>query len=133
MEVFAAAQCKEVSWSVDSQVAILRKELALADDEIIHVPFLHTTIDGESAAYQPGMVNGLYVSDTHFAAPDPHGPIIDGKDIFKEALAAPLGQLGITTDFVEDWDEYHVGVGEVHCGSNATRAIPSAKWWESGR
>lgn len=123
----------EAATEVDGQLAVLKKELALADDEIIKVPFLHTTISGGSAAYQPGTVNGIYLSDTHFASPDPHGPQIDGKDIFQEALRAPLAELGITTHFVEDWDEYHVGVGEVHCGSNATRKIPDAKWWESGR
>jgi protein-arginine deiminase len=75
----------------------------------------------------------VYISDTHFGSPDPHGPIIDGKDIFKEAISAPLQELGITVDFIEDWDTYHLGVGEVHCGSNSTRQIPEAKWWESGR
>lgn len=123
----------EAAAEVDAQLEVLKKELALTDDEIIHVPFLHHTVDGQSAAYQPGTVNGIYVSDTHFAAPDPHGPIIDGQDIFKEALAKPLSEIGITTHFVEDWDEYHVNVGEVHCGSNSTRKIPDAKWWESGR
>ena len=38
-------------------------------------PFLHMTVNGYSIAYQPGMVNGLYISDGHFVAPDPHGPI----------------------------------------------------------
>ena len=40
---------------------------------------------------------------------------------------------GSTVDWIEDWDEYHLGIGEVHCGTNATRKIPEARWWESGR
>ncbi|MBX3214179.1 MAG: hypothetical protein KF850_19245 [Labilithrix sp.] len=24
-------------------------------------------------------------------------------------------------------------LGEVHCGTNATRRVPTTKWWESGR
>jgi protein-arginine deiminase len=123
----------EAAAEVDGQLEVLKKELALTDDEIIRVPFLHTTIEGHSAAYQPGTVNGIYLSDTHFAAPDPHGPVIDGHDIFQEALSKPLSEIGITTHFVEDWDEYHVNIGEVHCGTNTTRKIPDAKWWESGR
>jgi protein-arginine deiminase len=43
-----------------------------------------------------------------------------------------LAPHGVTVQFVEDW-EYHVGGGELHCGTNAARAIPTAKWWESGR
>ncbi|MFO0742276.1 MAG: protein-arginine deiminase family protein [Labilithrix sp.] len=123
----------EAAAEVDTQLAVLKKELALAEDEIIHVPFLHHARAGLSSAYQPGTVNGVYLSDSHFAAPDPHGPVIDGRDIFREALARPLAEIGITTDFIEEWDEYHVAVGEVHCGTNATRRIPDAKWWESGR
>jgi protein-arginine deiminase len=123
----------EAAVEVDAQLAVLKKELGLADDEIISVPFLHHTVDGGSAAYQPGLVNGISISDTHFGAPDPHGPIINGKDIFKDAFTQALAPLGITVDYIEDWDEYHVGVGEVHCGTNSSRAIPDAKWWESGR
>jgi protein-arginine deiminase len=122
----------EAAVEVDAQVAVLKKTVGLTDDEIIRVPFLHTTYDGRSVAYQPGMVNGIYLSDTRFAAPDPHGPVIGGKDIFKTAFADALAKIGITVDFVEDW-EYHVGMGEVHCGTNTTRQIPEAKWWESGR
>ncbi len=123
----------EAAAEVDAQLAIIKKETGLTDDEIIHVPFLHTTYDGKSAAYQPGTVNGVYVSDTRFGAPDPHGPMIDGKDIFKTALSEPLAKIGITVDFIEDWDEYHLGIGEVHCGTNSTRKIPETRWWESGR
>ncbi|HVH40706.1 MAG TPA: protein-arginine deiminase family protein, partial [Labilithrix sp.] len=123
----------EAAAEVDAQLAVLKKELRLSDDEIIHVPFLHTVYAGKSAAYQPGMVNGVYIADTRFGAPDPHGPVINGKDIFKTAFAEPMAKIGITVDFIEDWDEYHLGIGEVHCGTNSTRKIPETRWWESGR
>lgn len=123
----------EAAVEVDSQLEVLKREVGLRDDELVRVPFLHTIHKSKSVAYQPALVNGLYVSDTRFAAPDPHGPVIDGEDIFKAAFAASLGKLGITVDWVEDWDAYHRIFGEVHCGTNATRAIPEARWWESGR
>jgi len=136
-EVLADAEVMEASAEaaveVDAQLEILKSETGLGDDEIIRVPFLHTLQKGKSVAYQPALVNGLYVSDTHFAAPDPHGPVIGGQDIFKVAFAEPLGRLGITVDWVEDWDAYHRIFGEVHCGTNATRQIPATRWWESGR
>ena len=31
--------------------------------------------------------------------------------------------------FVDDWDVYHMGLGEVHCGTNMTRS-PRDNWWE---
>ncbi|PKN31693.1 MAG: hypothetical protein CVU63_22600, partial [Deltaproteobacteria bacterium HGW-Deltaproteobacteria-20] len=40
---------------------------------------------------------------------------------------------GITVHFVEDWNLYHRLEGEVHCGSNALRALPAVSWWETGR
>lgn len=123
----------EAAAEIDAQLDKVKKEVGLSDDEIIKVPFLHTTISGQSAAYLPGTVNGIYVSDTHFGSPDPHGPVINGKDIFKASLEDSLKKVGVTVDWIEDWDEYHLGVGEVHCGSNTTRKIPEIKWWESGR
>jgi protein-arginine deiminase len=123
----------EAATEVDGQIAKLKTEIGLTDAEIIHIPYLHMSSRGASVAYQPGMVNGIYVSDTHFAAPDPHGPEIEGKDIFKQAMETALTPLGITVHWVEDWDTYHRQLGEVHCGTNSTRKIPDSKWWESGR
>ncbi len=123
----------EAAVEVEAQLDVLRREVGLTDDEIIHVPYLHTTFGGKSIAYQPATVNGIYLSDTEFAAPEPHGPIVGGKDLFRDALAEPLAKIGIQVRWVEDWDGYHRVLGEVHCGSNATRKIPEARWWESGR
>jgi protein-arginine deiminase len=123
----------EAAVEVDGQIEKLKQEAGLTDAEIVHIPFLHMTIDGHSIAYQPGMVNGLYLSDSHFVAPDPHGPVIAGQDIFKAAMTDALAPYDITVHFAEDWDTYHREMGEVHCGTNSIRQIPVAKWWESGR
>lgn len=123
----------EAAAEVDGQIAKLKQETGLTDAEIVRIPFLHMSLDGQSIAYQPGMVNGLYLSDTHFVAPDPHGPVIEGQDIFKVAMESALAPYGITVHFAEDWDTYHREMGEVHCGTNSIRQIPAAKWWESGR
>lgn len=118
---------------VDAQLEALKEEIGVTDDEIVYVPFLHEEIQGYSIAYQPGTVNSTYLSDTHFAVPETHGPIINGKDIFKVQLETVLQPLGIKVAWVEDWDLYHVLEGEVHCGSNSLRKIPDVKWWETGR
>ena len=130
-DVMAASA--EAAVEVAAQVAIIKKETGLTDAEIVKVPFLHESLNGASVAYQPGMVNGIYISNTHFVSPDPHGPVIGGQDIFKQAMSAALAPHNITVHFAEDWDTYHRQLGEVHCGTNSTRQIPQAKWWESGR
>ena len=40
---------------------------------------------------------------------------------------------GISISWIDDWALYHALDGEVHCGTNAARSIPSVKWWETGR
>ena len=115
---------------VDAQVAILKRETGITDAEIIKVPFLHEDVQGNSLAHQVGTVNLFVIDDKTLAVPDPHGPIIDGKDLFKKQLEDALTPYGYTIRFIDDWDLYHRMAGEVHCGTNAMRAIPSTKWWE---
>ncbi len=31
--------------------------------------------------------------------------------------------------FIDTW-WYHLGNGEIHCGTNVIRTIPSDPWWE---
>jgi protein-arginine deiminase len=118
--------------AVDMQVARIVEATGLTEAEIVRVPYLHQSAGGGSVAYQPGTVNGIYLADRVFASPDPHGPVIDGKDIFKTQLETALAAHDITVKWVEDWDLYHLEMGEVHCGSNTVRTA-TAKWWESGR
>jgi protein-arginine deiminase len=116
---------------IDANVEILRNEIGLADDEITRMPFLIERTYGAGLAYQPGTVNLLFV-DGKAVIPDPFGPTIDGKDPFKEDLITRLGALGLEVHFADDWDTFHEGAGEVHCGTNVARTINLA-WWETGR
>ncbi len=118
---------------IDAQLQILKKETGITEQEIVRVPALFETVYHGALAYLPDMVNGTYLSDSHFASPDPHGPIIGGKDIFKSKLEELLQPFGVIVDWVEDWDLLHRAEGEVHCGSNSFRQIPKVKWWETGR
>jgi|CXWL01.1.fsa_nt_gi protein-arginine deiminase len=118
---------------IDSQVQILKQATGLMDSEIIRVPYLHESSFGGSLAFQPGTVNGIYIKDNTFASPEPHGPIIDGKDPFKTQLEMALSAVGVNVAWVEDWDLYHRAAGEVHCGTNTLREVGPATWWTSGR
>ena len=88
---------------------------------------------GVGIAWQPGTVNGILLGPKHFGSPKPHGPVIEGKDLMEADLEKTLAAKGITVHWIEDWDLYHRADGEVHCGSNVFRAIPTAKWWEAGK
>lgn len=118
---------------VNSQLAAIKAATGLADSEIIKIPFLHWKQSGYSVAYQPGTVNLAYVGPTVVASPRPHGPVINGKDIFEDQMEKALAPYGITVKWTEDWDLYHRLLGEVHCGSNADRKIPGTAWWVSGK
>ncbi len=119
--------------AIDQQASVLRTQVGLTDADFIPVPFLFEPVNGLGLAYQPGTVNGIYLSDRDFGAPVPWGPVIGGVDIFRRQLEQALSPLGITVRWIENWDLLHVNYGEVHCGSNVTRDVPAdARWWEGG-
>ena len=43
---------------------------------------------------------------------------INSADPFEEDIKAKLGPLGLNVIFADDWDTYHINMGEVHCGTN---------------
>jgi len=120
----------EAAVKVDEQLAIIKRETGITDAEIVRVPFLHEDVQGTSLAHQPGTVNLFVIDDKTLAVPDPHGPVINGKDLFRAQLEDALTPYGYTIRWIDDWNLYHRMAGEVHCGTNAMRAIPSTKWWE---
>ncbi|NEA36442.1 protein-arginine deiminase family protein [Streptomyces sp. SID13031] len=84
-------------------------------------------------ASTPGLVNGLSLTGRDFAAPDPHGPKVGGRDIFGQATERALGRNGVRVYWVEDFFWAHLGGGEVHCATNALRDTRSTdSWWKSG-
>jgi protein-arginine deiminase len=64
--------------------------------------------------------------------PKPFGPVLGGRDLFEEDLRSELLALGLTVSFLDDWYEYHVNLGEVHCATNTLRRPKAAqwKWWD---
>lgn len=129
-EILSTSQ--QAATKIDAALAVVKAATGLGDDEIVRVPFLFETTYGRSVAYQPGMVNGISLGK-HFAAPRPHGPVVEGKDVFEKAFEDLLAPRGITVHWVEDWDTYHRNLGEVHCGSNTRRTPTHAAFWSFPR
>ncbi|WP_405810349.1 protein-arginine deiminase domain-containing protein [Streptomyces sp. NBC_00210] len=83
-----------------------------------------------TSAYVPGAVNGILLGRNRYLAPRQWGPVIGGKDIFTSAVTAAYTQAGLKVSYLDDWHTYHLGMGEVHCGTNTLRDT-SAAWWKS--
>jgi protein-arginine deiminase len=144
----ALADADLMAWSqtsqskIDAVVAQLTDEIGLSADEIIEVPVLFEDIAGGKIAWGPGTVNLLAMGKV-VAPPDPFGPVIGGADMWKTDLLERFGAKnalasdgkGLDVVFVDDWDDYHINAGEVHCGTNPEASAPfsSVRWWETGK
>ncbi|MCP3798414.1 protein-arginine deiminase domain-containing protein [Allokutzneria sp. A3M-2-11 16] len=79
------------------------------------------------------IVNGLSIKAGVFAAPKPHGPVVNGVDLFERATEDALAGYPVRLSWVEDWAYLHMLIGEVHCGTNALREPTRADWWRALR
>ncbi|MGH1342637.1 MAG: protein-arginine deiminase family protein [Nannocystales bacterium] len=110
-------------------------ELGLDESDIIYVPSLFEEIPGCGvAALIPGMVNlivsnpedgpiDLFLADPFFRQDEGD----QSSDPMIEAFSAALPD-GMVPHYVDNWDVYHLALGEVHCGTNVLRA-PTEDWW----
>jgi hypothetical protein len=115
----------------------LMAQLGLTESDIIRAPSLFEPVGTcGAAALIPGMVN-LTVANFEGETPrlfiaDPFLRANLGSQASDPLIAAfsALMPAGVQLHYVDDWDVYHMGLGEVHCGSNVRRA-PIAPWWAS--
>lgn len=140
VEVMQESQVAQTE--IDGMLEEVKEAVGLADDEIIEIPYLFEEDSGGLVAYNPGTANLLAFGD-YVVHADPFGPQVNGADLFKkdleDRLGTPVNQLGskgqgLFVNFADDWDLYHVLLGEVHCASNVDGPPPAnEKWWEAGR
>jgi protein-arginine deiminase len=118
--------------SINAARSTFKAALGLSESDIIDVPGLFIPNEGfptQADALTAGMVNML-VLNGHCIVPKPFGPVVGGKDLFEEDLKTSLKKFALTISFLDDWEEYHIALGEVHCSSNTLRTPTQAKWWE---
>jgi protein-arginine deiminase len=113
-----------VQKKIDGIRLTLQDGLGVADVDIIEIPVLFNSLGkefpGRFLTETTNMVNSLLVGKT-FIVPDPHGPLVDGKDVLLQAVKDRLEPIGCRVMAVDDFFPYHRYLGEVHCGTNATR------------
>ena len=74
-------------------------------------------------AFNPGAANMQSIGSKLYM-PRQYAPSNNGVDIFEEKIKSILGN---DVEFVDSW-MYHVGFGNVHCGSTVKRT-PILNWW----
>ena len=124
---------------IEPNIARFKAEFGLTEEEIVRVPMIFEQpwgCGGSTATLLPGVVNmAVFTHEDQVGAdlfiPDPFfrsnlndtttDPYIN---MFKELLPET-----VTPHWVNDWEWYHVQLGEVHCGSNIKRQAVN-NWWE---
>jgi len=121
---------------IEPAIDRMKRELGLTDDDIVRVPAVFEEVGGPyAAALIPGTVNMLVHTHPDGQAtaflPDPFlRP--EGAGIEDDPFVAEIEALlppDVEPVWVDNWDMYHIALGEVHCGTNARRT-PLANWWE---
>ena len=116
----------------------LQAELGLTEDDVIRVPMLFEEAPqcgGGTATLLPGSVNMVVATGADGASadlilPDPYfrtSTSDQSSDPFIEMFNSLLPE-GNTPHWVDDWDSYHMMLGEVHCGSNTLRTPMENNW-----
>ncbi|EGW12397.1 Protein-arginine deiminase type-3 [Cricetulus griseus] len=113
---------------IDWNREVLKRELGLADCDIIDIPQLFKTERRKAVAFFPDLVNML-VLGRYLGIPKPFGPIINGRCCLEEKVRSLLEPLGLHCTFIDDFTPYHMLHGEVHCGTNVRREPFAFKWW----
>jgi protein-arginine deiminase len=108
---------------------VLKRELGLEEEDIIDLPALFREENGRAKGFFPNMVNMLVLKQ-QLAIPKPFGPKIDHHCQFEAYVKQVLEPLSLVCHFIDDWNPYFLGGGEIHCGTNSSRQPFAQKWWE---
>jgi protein-arginine deiminase len=116
---------------INRALAKIQRATGVKDGQVIRVPtFYESDGDGGLGSAIPATVNGVPLRPGVFAAPRPHGPIINGRDPFQTEIEHRFAEHGVHLQWVEDWYYAHLLLGEVHCTSNVLRdPHAAAPWW----
>ncbi|WP_414543456.1 protein-arginine deiminase family protein [Nostoc sp. CCY0012] len=110
---------------------VLKQELGLEEEDIIDLPALfQDNGDGRAETFFPNMVNMIALKQ-HLAIPKPFGPKVNDQCQFEAYVKEVLEHLSLVCHFIDDWEPYFRGGGEIHCGTNTSRQPFVQKWWET--
>ncbi|MCP4807494.1 MAG: hypothetical protein GY913_19895 [Proteobacteria bacterium] len=133
---------EDVQDILDGQLEEFKVELGLTDEDITLVPGLFEEVSwcgNTGVAIVPGMANLIVADDkngdTTLFVPDPwvrrSNTSADDDPMAQDFASRMPDELNVV--FLDDWDVYHLGMGEVHCGSNVIRTPAENAWWTDAR
>lgn len=139
---------------INASTATIQSEVGIPDSEVVRVPALFAALTGNEpdlhyylrpdglqplisppppgkkqlVALYPNAVNGV-VFGADFVVAKSWGPVVNGTDIFQEAVrSAYEDEAGLRTHFVNTIETIHTYGGEVHCATNVFRDA-TERWW----
>ncbi|WYZ43580.1 hypothetical protein EsH8_VII_000016 [Colletotrichum jinshuiense] len=134
---------------IDANLQALLAEIPLRPEQVVRIPTLfrdsnfdigfssgdglpsHTSVlmanEKQLMAFYPASINGI-VLGSNYISPKPFGPIVNGTDALAQLVEEAYRKVGMTVQYVDDYQSHHVGAGEVHCGSNTLRQTDLI-WW----
>jgi len=121
----------QIQERLDSILKHLEKEFDLVGEDIVTIPclFIPDAAQEELAvSFFPNLLSALVLGKA-FIVPDPHGPLVSGKDLFKKALEEKLEPFSLVVDYLD----LGVSHGEMSDGvyrRTSTRRKPhNLDWW----
>jgi protein-arginine deiminase len=72
----------------------------------------------------PNAVNGVSLNNGVYLTPKQYGPLVNGRDVFEQAVTDVLRNAGLRPSVVDDFLALHLEAGELHCGTNTYRKVP---------
>ena len=124
---------------IEPSIELMKAELGLDEADIVRIPSVFEEFQGcwgATLALIPGTVNMLVApledGETHLFLPDPFFRQDEGDQASDPFIQAVNELLPASAEkhWLDDWDTYHLLMGEVHCGTN-TRRAPMDNWWTS--
>jgi len=99
----------------------------------LEMPVLFYNLSGASA-YTTNHVNSLVKGSSNVVTGAAHGPVVDylgqgSSDILRDYAKKIFQKAGYSVT-TADSRFYHHFCGDVHCGTNTKRVIPTYKWWD---
>ena len=125
---------------IEPNIEAFKTEFGLTEDDIIRIPMLFEEAPGcgsYTATLLPGTVNMIVApeagtGEADLIMPDPYfRQTVNNQS--EDPFIAEVNSLlpdGSRPHWVDDWEWYHMALGEVHCGSN-TKRTPTSNWYES--
>jgi hypothetical protein len=115
------ANQQRVQGYLDETVAVMKREIGIADADIVPLPLYFDGSGQDFSARWSDPVNSLFIDGTFVIGQT------DTPAAIKTSIESKLDAIGIKVAWVDDVN-YHPGGGNVHCGTNAAKTPPCANF-----